>query len=168
MPSFRLAAGAAFALSLAVLGGCVNTDPAIFVAPTLANPTAVVGSGVLGTALTGTFILELHLGARASGASTVTIGEFSLVESNQSTPIVSPLPNLSASPAFPVVVQPNSTASVDFTFGTGVNLLPAADEAMICNSPGGLVVSGVLQDSLQDTATPVYSQAFQASGCPGG
>jgi hypothetical protein len=166
MPSFRLASGAAFALALAVLGGCVNTDPAVFVAPTLTNPSAAVGMEVLGTTLNGGFELELHLGARASGASSVTIGEFSLVQPDQSTMVLSPLPGLTASPTFPVMVQPNSSVGVAFTFSTGENLLSTAEESTICDSPGGLVVSGVLQDSLQDTSTPVYSAVFQATGCP--
>jgi len=74
------------------LTGCVSTDPSIFVAPTISSPAATVSSSVLGTGITGgSFSLDLHLGPRADGSSTVTLGEFSILDATMTTSIVSPL-----------------------------------------------------------------------------
>lgn len=40
-------------LAAAPLAGCINTDTAVFVAPTLDTPTVTVTSGVLGTGVSG-------------------------------------------------------------------------------------------------------------------
>jgi hypothetical protein len=148
----------------ALVAGCdVDTDAVVFVDPSISAPSATVDGSTLGTSLSGGFGLELHLGPRASGASQVTIGQFSIQGSDQKTTIVSPL-EVTADKSFPVTVDVDSDVDVAFTFDTGAKLLEKEKAAELCPADG-IIVSGVIQDSLQDGATPVYSAAFHASGC---
>jgi hypothetical protein len=151
-------------LAPALLLGCPNTDTAVFVAPSLDNPACTVMSSVLGTGITsGSFQLSLHLGARASGTSMVSLGKFSLLDASMKTTIVDTL-NVSSTTHFPVAVAQDSTVTADFTFDTGSALLPAGDGTALCAS-AGVVIGGSIQDSLQDGQTPVYSDVFHPSGC---
>jgi hypothetical protein len=151
----------------APLLGCINTDAAVFVDPTLSAPAATVviepanqGTGIMN----GAFHLDLHLGARASGPSTVKLGEFSILDAAQTGPIVSPL-NVASSTAFPVTVQLDSDVNADFTFDTGVKLLPATDATPLC-AAAGVVISGTIDDSLMGTSTVTTSPVFHLGGCP--
>jgi hypothetical protein len=148
-------------LAAAPLGGCINTDTAVFVDPTLDTPTLTVTSNALGTGMTGAFHLKLHLGARASGPSTVRVGQFDILDAAQSKTIVSALA-LTSAPTFPVTVQPDSDVDVALTFDTGTKLLDMALGKDLCAS-AGVVVGGKIEDSLQDTATQVASSVFHAS-----
>ena len=38
------------------------------------------------------------------------------------------------------------------------------DKTKLCD-PAGIVVGGVIEDSLQDTSTPVFSAVFHPTGC---
>ena len=147
------------------LTGCVSTDPSIFVAPTISSPAATVSSSVLGTGITGgSFSLDLHLGPRADGSSTVTLGEFSILDATMTTSIVSPL-DVTSTTTFPVTVAPGSDVHASFTFGTGNTRLPASDAMELCAS-AGVVIGGAVDDSLAGKQTPVYSDVFHVSGCP--
>jgi len=152
-----------------ILLGCVgcgiDTDPAVFVDPSITGPKATVVEGALGTSIQdGAFTLALHLGPRASGASSVGLGAFSIQGSDQKTTIVSPL-DVASKQVFPVTVDVDSDVDVPFTFGTGTAPLDKGKLGELCAS-AGIVVSGVIQDSLQNGATPVFSPVFHASGCP--
>ena len=161
-PMFRLIPPLAL---VALLTGCdVDTDAAVFVDPSISGPSATVAASTLGTSLEGGFGLRLHLGPRASGASQVGIGQFSIQGADQKTTIVSPL-EVAADKTFPVTVDVDSDVDVAFTFDTGAKHLPKEKAQELCPADG-IIVSGVIQDSLQDGATPVYSPAFHASGCP--
>lgn len=131
----------------APLAGCINTDPTVFVAPTISAPAATVTSGVFGASIMGgTFHLDLHLGARASGPSTVMLGEFSILDATMKTTIVSPL-NAASTTTFPVTVPQGGDVNADFTFDTGTKPLPMADGTELC-TPAGVVIGATFQDSL--------------------
>lgn len=147
-----------------LLLGCINTDTAVFVDPTIEDPGFTVMSSVLGTGITnGAFDLSLHLGARASGTSMVSLGQFSILDATMKTTIVGAL-DLASSTHFPVTVEQNSTVVADFTFDTGTSLLNMSMGTELCASEG-VVIGGSIQDSLMDTQTPVYSDVFHPSGC---
>lgn len=148
-------------LAAAPLVGCINTDAAIFVAPTLDAPAVAVKNGALGTSVSGAFHLELHLGPRASGPSTVTLGQFDILDAQQAAAIVSPLA-LTSTPPFPVTVQPGSDVDLSLTFDTGTKLLGADLGKKLCDA-AGIVIGGRIEDSLLGTATPVASGVLHAS-----
>jgi hypothetical protein len=103
------------------------------------------------------------LGPRASGSSKVSVLQFSVTSADETTAIVPSL-QVTASPALPVTVAPDSEVGVDFTFDTGASLLPAATMTALCADPG-IKITGTVQDSLQDGATPVASVVFKPAGC---
>jgi hypothetical protein len=147
----------------AALLGCPNTDTAVFVAPEIAAPAADLSSSAFGIGLTGSFRLNLHLGARASGPSEVSIGSFEIVDAGQKSTIVASLP-VETTTRFPVTVEPDGDVSVEFTFDSGTEPLPAELEGELCD-PAGVVVKGVVEDALLNAPTPVFSAVFHVSGC---
>ena len=146
-----------------ILSGCPNTDAAVFVEPTIASPAAQVSGGALGVSLKGSFTLKLHLGARASDASQVSITQFKILDENGMGAIVDPLP-VSSKTMFPVTVEQDSDVDVDITFDTGTKPLPSDVEAKLC--AGNVTIGGAIDDSLQDRSTPVLSAPFKPTGCP--
>lgn len=149
------------AAALAVGTGCIDTDATVFVDASIASPSAAVTAATLGTQLSGGFQLQLHLGPRASGPSEVTLRSFEINNAAQTTAIISPLEAVT-SVSLPIKVDLDSDVSVPFTFDTGADLLPSEVQAPLCD-PGGLRITGTIQDSLQDGATPVASEIFQAA-----
>jgi hypothetical protein len=149
-------------LAAAPLAACVNTDKAIFVSPTISSPTATVTMVTFGTSLTGGFTLDLHLGARAAGPSTVSDPQFKFLDAQANGDVVSPIP-VTGDMTFPLTVQPDSDTVVHFTFDTGTKPLPMADGDMmhLC-APAGVVLGGVFNDSLMGsgTQTTVDSAVF--------
>jgi hypothetical protein len=139
--------------------GCVNTDTAIFVDPQISSPPqATVTSVALGTTLNGTFVLDLHLGLRAGGPSTVTLGQFS-IEDLQNNTIV-PALTLSDDVPFPATVQPSDSDVVaHFTFSTGNATLPSAVKAQLC-SGSMVIIAGSIDDSLAGRSDPFTSPGF--------
>jgi hypothetical protein len=152
--SFFVLAGAV-ALSPSVT--CVDTDPAVFVAAELDTPAMTVQASALGVALSGSFTLELHLGARASGTSEVTVGAFSLRTADQSEVLLESLPVASAQPA-PYEVEPGSDVTVNFTIEPGGDTFPLELRDRLCGGP--VVITGVIEDSLESGSSPVESPAF--------
>ncbi len=150
---------ALFALA-APLAGCPNTDTAVFVDPTLDMPAATVTANALGTGITGgSFHLKLHLGARASGPSTVTLGAFSVTDATKTNTVVPQL-DVASTTVFPVTVEPDSDVDADFTFETGSKLLPADVGPKLCD-PAGVVIHGTIDDALLGTSTPMDSPVFK-------
>jgi len=148
-----------------LLAGCINTDTAIFVAPTIEGPQlTVTGSSVLGTGVKGAFTLKLRLGARASGPSMVALGQFEIQGANDGAAIVQPLALDSGSTPFPVDVQPDSDVTVTLTFDSGAKPLAMELGAKLCDA-AGVRFAGTIRDSLQDTDTPVTSDVVHAAGC---
>ena len=147
-----------------LLAGCPNTDAAVFVDPSIDAPTLAVQSSALGTGLHGGFTLSLHLGARASGPSQVSLGQFEIQDAQMKGAIVSPLVLDAGATMLPVTVSPDSDVTVTLTFDTGAKPLPADLAAKLCD-PAGVVITGTIQDSLQTGATPVDSAVIKATGC---
>lgn len=138
--------------------GCPNTDAAVFVEPTIGDANVTVSSGALGTNMKGSFELHLHLGARASGASTVNLESFTIVDANGND--AADL-KLTSDMTLPVTVQPDSDVVITLSFDSGVNPLPASAKEALCSGP--IEIQGAIDDSLQDTSTGVDSNAFSAS-----
>lgn len=164
--SLRASAARLFPAALLALGlaGCPNTDPSVFVDAEITDPKATVTPGALGTSLAGSFTLTLHLGARAADSSKVELGAFSIQSADRKTTIVEPLA-ASSTTTFPVTVDPDSDVSAAFTFDTGKSPLPADVATELC-AAGGVVISGVVDDSLKGGSTPFVSDAFHPTGCP--
>ncbi len=150
----------------APLSACINTDPAIFVDPTFTMASATVTTGPLGTGITGSsFVLDLHLGARAAGPSTVSMPEFSIKDAKGVTDIVSPLVVSSGDLTFPATVQQDSDVIGHFTFDTGANkTLNPMVGTELCAS-GGVTLGGVVDDSLSGRSTPIPPFLFFPTGC---
>lgn len=146
---------------LPLLSSC-NTDAAVFVDPDVEEPAVTVTKAALGTSLTGTFTLTLHLSARASGPSNVTVGAFSLKKTDGTTVLVDNLPYAADTPN-PVAVAEDSTTTVKITIDSGSKLLDAAVHDALC--AGDVILAGVIEDSLLTTSTPVESDPFTPS-CP--
>jgi hypothetical protein len=149
-------------LAALAFAGCINTDTAIFVAPTLDMPAAAVMSNVFGGSVTGSFHLDLHLGARAGGPSTVTLGEFAILDAGKTSLV--PALNVTSSTTFPAVVMPDSDVNADFTFDTGTKTLPMDVMTKLCD-PAGIILEGTFDDSLAGKSTSVSSEVFHPSGC---
>jgi len=162
---FRGAGHAAgMAAVLSGLCGCPNTDAAVFVKPTIVDPTASLEQSSLATGLGGGFTLKLHLGPRAADSSTVTLEQLSVLNADRTATVVQTLA-VSTDPAFPVTVNVDSEELVAVQFAATDNLLAPAAQAELC-AGGGIVVSGVIHDSLLGATTPVVSVPFAPSGCP--
>lgn len=160
----RFVPAAFIALSVAGGGvaGCIDTDTAVFVDATIDNPTLAVTPDTLGFYLAGSYELTLHLGARASGPSSVSYQSFSLA-SEGGTIIIESLP-VTPSAEAPVSVEPGGTDTVvSFTIDTGDDPLASALLDQVCAGP--LIITGVIDDSLATSATPVESEPFSPSGC---
>jgi hypothetical protein len=154
-------------LAAVPLAGCINTDTAIFVAPTISAPEAdvMLAADMLGSTLTGGFHLDLHLGARASGSSTVSIIDFSIVDAQQQGAIV-PTLNVTSSTPFPATVQQDSDVNADFTFGSGTAFLTPDAKTGLC-AAAGVIIEGSFRDSLESgtSTTPAASPVFHPDGC---
>ena len=152
------------ASAAALASGCINTDTAIFVDADIDSPSLGVAQGPLGSSLSGAFSLSLHLGARAAGPSDVTLGTFNIETADRSSVIIDSLP-VTADQASPITVEPDTTVDVAFVIDTGSDPLPKSTIDQIC--AGNIVISGVVDDSLAASSTPVVSDAFSALGCAG-
>ncbi len=152
-----------FALPVA-LAGCINTDAAVFVEPTIESPAATVKGGALGVTIEGNFTLKLHLGPRASGPSTVKLGAFSILDAKQSAAITS-VQIGTTSTQFPATVDLDSDVTASLPFDLGSKTLPEdPDKARLCD-PAGVVIGGTIEDSLLGGSTPFFSSIIHPSGC---
>jgi hypothetical protein len=160
----RLSSCLALLAAAPLFAGCINTDTAVFVDPSIETPVLTVSKIALGTTVTGSFTLKLHLGARASGGSMVTMGELEIQDSQKTKALIAPLVVDAGSTPMPVPVAPDSDAVVPFKIDTGTKPLLTQVGTDLCDA-GSVVITGTIQDSLQDTATPVESPVFQVAGC---
>ncbi len=151
-----------FALPI-LLAACVNTDAAVFVEPTITSPTATVAGGALGVTITGNFTLDLHLGPRATGPSTVTLGAFSILDAGQKAAITS-IQIGSTSPQFPATVELDSDVTAAMPFDLGKKTLPPDAKAKLCDA-AGVIIGGTIQDSLLGGSTPFFSPIIHPAGC---
>jgi hypothetical protein len=142
---------------------CVNTDPTVFVEPTATKPEATVAVGTLVVSLKGSFQLSLHLGPRATGKSTVSLGAVEILDAERKGAIVSALP-VTTTPALPVTVELDSDVDLSCAFDTGDKSIADDARPKLCD-PAGVVLGGTIEDSLQDRATPFASAVFHPAGC---
>jgi len=140
----------------ALLTSCVDADAAVFVDASVSNPSVTAMGSSLVTVLEGGFRLGLHLGPRASGSSSVSLGKFALTNADRSLTLVDPL-DVTTSTTFPVTVEVDSDVTVDFTIAT--DDAPADTLSAVCGA-SGLRITGSIQDSLQDGLTPLASDIF--------
>jgi hypothetical protein len=152
-----------------LLAGCPNTDPAVFVDPSITSPSLELSpSGGLGQGIMGGgFTLDLHLGARAAGPSTVTLGSISVLDGQMHGAIVPSL-DVSAGADFTTgkgVVEPDSDLVVTFVVPPATATLTSATVTQLCAS-ADVVIGATLDDSLRGTSVPVYSSPFHPTGCP--
>jgi hypothetical protein len=150
---------------LASLGltSCIDTDTAIFVEPSIENPSLTVVDGPLGATLGGSFDVVLHLGARASGPSETEFVSFSVKSADESEVLVENLP-VSASASLPVTVEPGGEdVIVSFEIAQEGDVLDPSLVDALC--AGNVVFSVVIEDSLSTTSTPVISAPLQPGGC---
>lgn len=143
--------------------GCIDTNTAVFVAPRIEAVSLTVGRQTLGTTLQGSFDLMLELGARASGPSKVTLGQFSLKKADGTVAVLEQLP-VSTQASLPIAVAEDSEVEVPVRVDTGGMLLPQELADAVC--AGELAIYGAIQDSLQTGSTPVTSLPFTVGGCP--
>jgi hypothetical protein len=141
--------------------GC-SIDTAVFVTGDLASVSVEVQSSALGAALGGGFDLELYLGERASGPSTITLDAFRLTTVGGDA-LVDPLP-LSTPLTFPLTVEPTVGVTVPFVIDPGPDLISTAERDALC-AAGQVVVRGSFRDSLQTASTLVVSDPVPPS-CP--
>lgn len=160
-PSILAVAVSLGALFVSGSAGC-NLDPAVFVDPDIEEPSFAASKVALGTTISGSFRLTLHLSVRASGPSQVTVGSFQLKKSDGTTVLVDNLP-ITADKPNPVNVDEDSTTTVQLTVSSGTKVLDASVRDAVC--AGDVVIAGVIEDSLLTTSTPVVSDPFTPD-CP--
>jgi hypothetical protein len=78
--------------------------------------------------------------------------------------IISPLA-VTTGTILPVEIAPGSDVTVNFAFDSRIEgkLLPREDATPLC-AADGVRITGAIEDSLEDSATPVASDVFHA-GC---
>ena len=118
----------------------------------------------LSTGVGGLFTITLHLGGRASGASEVGLGAFSITDAARSETLVPSL-GLTTDQAFPITVDPDSTIEVQATLTPEDNLVEADLLDALC-APEGVVVVGALDDALRGGTIDVASEPTVLTGCP--
>jgi len=152
-----------FVLS-SLLAGCVGeNEEVVFVEPSITAPEATIEGGVLGATVSGSYKLELVLGPRASGPSTVKIGAAAITDALNQQSVV-PSISLISDTELPVTVQLDSKVTVGFLFDLEDQTIPQETANALC-LPGGVRIAMTLQDSLQDGATTVASNVFKPTGC---
>ena len=142
--------------------GCINTDPAVFVESSIASPSIAVQSSALATGINGSFVLSLHLGARASGPSTTSLAAASLVDEDGEATLASTL-GFTAMPPLPTSVPVNETLAITVSLAAIDNQLPADQRAAICGTT--LRIRALVEDSLRGVPMATDSAPFTASGC---
>ena len=153
----------ALALASASLAGC-DPDTAVFVDASIPTATLAVEQSSLSTAVSGSFIIQLHLGPRAAEAADVALGQFSITDASGGQTLV-PVLGFTASPPFPVTVDVDSTLEVTATLAAEDNLVETGVLDALC-APTGIVVAGALDDELAGGTIDVASPAVNPSGCP--
>lgn len=145
--------------------GCIGDDEAIiFVEPSISAPQAALAGSVLGSTVTGSFKLRLVLGPRASGSSSVTIGSVNITDATGKTTLVPSLSLMTSKP-LPLDVPPSSDITLDVTYDLGDKTVSMMTADTLCTG-AGITISGTINDSLENHATPFISEAFKPTGCP--
>ena len=115
---------------------------------TMGQASVSVAKGAFGASASGAFQIHLIVGGEASGADTVTIQNFQLVDRSQ-TALIDPLPIMTTSQT-PITVDKGSSQSVDFTFKDAT-----VDQTAACAGPVAII--GSVSDTLGDGSDTVRS-----------
>ena len=152
------------ACAAGVTGGCINTDPAIFVEASLQQPTIAIEGSVLASAIAGGVVLDLHLGPRASGPATVSLVSGQLLSANGTGPLLDGL-SMTSAPSMPLTVGLDEDVEVRFSLAASDNLIDEATVNALCE-PGSMTFSIGIDDSLRGGGVSATSGVFSPSGCP--
>ena len=144
--------------------GCIDSDTAVFVDGSIDNAGAAVQSSALSAGLGGQFVLNFHLGARASGDSEVSLRSVMLENADRSQTLAPSL-KVASAPAFPVVVPQGGDAQVQISYAADDNLFETSALGALCD-PAGIVVSITFDDALLGATAVTTSQPFVVQNCP--
>lgn len=139
--------------------GCGSKE-SVSLSARIGNVQLSVEQKTLGTALSGSFDLQLELGPEASGDTSVSLESLALLREGQA--VVSPLQATPQGTSFPVQVGKGQTKTVPFVVDDST-LLDAAVKDAICAGP--LSVSGSVTDTLGGGRTTLVSPAVTPGGC---
>jgi len=145
-------------LGAGLLAGCGSKE-AVMLGATLDSPELTVTGNSLVTDVMGSFDLELSLGDRASDATTVEIGTFSL--QRDGNVLLNPL-LLAAEPAFPIDIDVGRSKHVDVTV-TNPDGEPEL-AAVLCSAE--LQIIGTLTDSQGDDHPISVTSGRFLPNCP--
>ncbi len=147
-----------------LVGGCIDTDAAVFVETTISEPTATAQSNALASGLGGSFEVKFHLGSRASGDSEVTLRSVSVSNADRSQTLAQAL-KVATAPAFPVNVPRGGDSFVTVSYSADDNLFEPDALTALCD-PAGIVVSLNFDDGLLGATGVASSQPFTVLNCP--
>lgn len=154
-----------FGLALAaalVLSGCGNKD-IVSLSAHIQNADLSVTQAPLGTTLSGSFVLSLALGNRASGSTQVSLESFSILSSANQSTLIAPLKVTPQGAAFPLTVGVGDTKNVKFQLDTA-DTLPAGKQAALCAGP--VLIVGTVTDTLGGgKSIDLSSSPVTISGC---
>ncbi len=145
-----------------LLAGCIDTDPAVFVDPSIGAPSLTVETTALVTALSGGFSLALHLGPRAASPSTTGVSAASLVGEDGAVTLA-PTLGFTSLPTLPTTVPVDDTVTVQVTLALQDNLLPADATSTICGR--NVKIRALVEDSLRGVPVTIDSAPFTVGGC---
>ncbi len=127
----------------------------------IGNVQVAVEQKTLGTALSGSFDLDLEVGPEASSGSTVTLEALALIRGSEA--LVSPLQAVPQNATFPISVGKGEIKTVSFQIDSAT-LLDAAVKDAICAGP--VSVGGSVTDTLSNGGrTPLSSPSVAPGGC---
>lgn len=147
------------------LVGCIDTDAAVFVEPSIRDPSASLTVSSLAAGLGGGFTLGLHLGGRASGDSQVDLTHFSVLGADRVSEVLSPLQVATDQPSPVTVIRGGEDTVVTVTFFPDDNSFATGDVGAFCDA-AGIIIRGNLNDSLLGATTLVESDPFRVGSCP--
>lgn len=148
-----------FGTALLLTVGCGSKE-SIALSAIVRNVDLAVEQKTLGTALTGSFELQLELGAEASGSTQVSIEAFALVRGADT--LVSPLAATPVGATFPVSLGKGQKKTIAFQVGDADLLEPSVKDALCA---GALRLRGAVSDTLANEKTPLQSADVTLSGC---
>jgi hypothetical protein len=151
------------ALSVAlILSGC-GSKSIVSLSASIQNADLAVAQVALGTTLSGSFVLSLALGNRASGSTQVSLESFSLLSSADKSTLIAPLKVTPQGATFPLTVGVGQTKNVTFQLDTS-DTLQSSEKAALCAGP--VLIVGTVTDTLGGgKSIDLSSSPVTISGC---
>jgi len=154
--------------------GCFEEEIGVSLFYSYSDVSVAVEQKTLVATLEGAFTINFKLGVRASQASDVSFGSFSLVREGEGPPVIerehlSVVTGVSA----PLHLEPGDEASLKFIIGfqdhPGAAVTPmevsTSDYATVC-AAGKLRIQGMVEDSANgNRPVPALSPEFLPGGC---